>query len=210
MQANEVTKWFGAASHVLRTLAVDFAICLSLVLVAAPSAGQSPGFIDTHSHILNAGRRGPDFRGSLDAAIQRMNQHGIRRIIVMPPPMVDRTYEIESYRFANQAYAGRILLGGGGGSLNVMIQTTAPDAVTDNVKNAFRAHAEQIIAAGAAVFGEIALHHLSLRFSGPQHPYEWIPLGSSTTAAARGHRCRKEHPNRRPYGPCTRGHESPG
>jgi hypothetical protein len=160
-------------------LAVDFAICLSILLLAAPSGlAQVPGIIDTHGHIQNGGQRRTDFRGSLDAAIRRMDQSGIRRIIIMPPPIAPETpaaYEIESYGFAKQAYAGRILPGGGGGSLNVMIQTSAPDTVTDNVKKAFRTRAEQIVAAGAVVFGEIALHHLSLRLMSPQHPYEWTP-----------------------------------
>lgn len=158
-------------------LVVEFAICLSLLLLAAPSGvAQVPGIIDTHGHIENGGKRGTNFRGSLDAALRRMDESGIHRIIIMPPPMAAGTagaYEIESYDFAKQAYAGRILLGGGGGSLNAMIQTSAPDTVTDNVKKAFRARAEQIVAAGAVVFGEIALHHLSLRRMGPQHPYEW-------------------------------------
>jgi hypothetical protein len=56
-----------------------------------------------------------------------------------------------------------------------MIQTSAPDTVTDDIKKAFRTQAEQIVAAGAVVFGEIALHHMSLRIGGPQHPYESTP-----------------------------------
>jgi hypothetical protein len=160
-------------------LAVDFAICLSLLVLTAPSGlAQVPGIIDTHNHIQNGGPRGTDFRGSLDAALRRMDQFGIRRIIVMPPPMAAGTpgaYDIESYGFAKQAYARRILPGGGGGSLNAMIHTSAPDRVTDDVKKAFRTRAEQIVAAGAVAFGEIALHHLSLRPMGPQHPYEWTP-----------------------------------
>ena len=154
-------------------------IALALgALAAPPCVAQVPGIIDTHGHIQNGGRRGTDFRGALNAALGRMDQSGIRRIIIMPPPMAagaPGAYEIESYSFAKQAYGGRILLGGGGGSLNAMIQTSVPDTVTDDVKKAFRTRAEQIVAAGAVVFGEIALHHLSLRPMGPQHPYEWTP-----------------------------------
>ena len=148
------------------------------VLAASPCFAQSPGIIDTHGHIENDGRRGTNFRGDLDAAIGRMDQFGIRRTIIMPPPMAAGTtgaYDIEAYGFAKQSYAGRILPGGGGGSLNAMIQTSAPDAVTDDLKKSFRARAEEIAAAGAVVFGEIAVHHLSLRPMGPKHPYEWTP-----------------------------------
>jgi hypothetical protein len=159
--------------------AANLAIGLSLLLLASRLAlAQTPGFIDTHGHVVNGGQSRTDFRGALDAAIGRMDQSGIRRIIIMPPPMVATVpgaYDIESYNFAKQAYAGRILLGGGGGSLNGMIQATAPENVTDDIKKAFRLRAEQIVAAGAVVFGEIALHHLSLSFMGSRHPYEWTP-----------------------------------
>ncbi|HTM08033.1 MAG TPA: amidohydrolase family protein [Verrucomicrobiae bacterium] len=153
------------------------AAVLALLFIVAPSLAEPPPIIDTHAHISNdvrASRGGPDFRGSLDGAIGRMDRAGIRRIIVMPPPMEPgrSPYEIESYRFAKEAYVGRILTGGGGGSLNGMIQSTAPDSVTEEMKTAFRARAEAIAAAGAVVFGEIALHHMSLAMMGPQHPYE--------------------------------------
>lgn len=161
------------------TRTVACAICLSLLLPAAPPGfAQVPAIIDTHTHVPGGGQRGADFRGALDAALRRMDQYGIRRAIFMPPPMaagMPGAYDIESYGFARQAYAGRILRGGGGGSLNAMIQTSAPDAVTDDLKKAYRARAEEIAAAGAVAFGEIALHHLSLRPMGPQHPYEWTP-----------------------------------
>ncbi len=158
----------------LRTISA----CVFMLLAVPSAIAQVPGIIDTHGHTQNEGARGTDFKGSLDAAIRRMDQSGIRRIIIMPPPMAAETrgaYEIESYAFAKQAYGGRILLGGGGGSLNAMIHTIAPDAVTEDVKKKFRARAEKIVAAGAVVFGEIALHHLSHRLMGPNHPYEWTP-----------------------------------
>ncbi len=155
-----------------------FSACVFMLLAVPSAMAQVPGIIDTHGHIQNGGPHGTNFQGSLDAALRRMDQSGIRRIIIMPPPMAAETrgaYEIESYAFAKQAYGGRILLGGGGGSLNAMIQTIAPDAVTEDVKKKFRARAEKIVAAGAVVFGEISLHHLSLRMMGPNHPYEWTP-----------------------------------
>jgi predicted TIM-barrel fold metal-dependent hydrolase len=147
------------------------------VLIGGHAFAEAPPILDTHSHIVNAsgGRRsGPDFRAALDAAIRSMDRAGIRRAIIMPPPLPPATasYDIESYRFATDAYGGRILPGGGGGSLNGMIHAAASDGVSEDKKSAFRARAHEIAAAGAVVFGEIALHHLSLSMMGPQHPYE--------------------------------------
>ena len=143
--------------------AVNYAaLALSIGLVAAPRAlAQAPAIVDTHAHIFLGGPRGADFGGSLDAAVRRMDQYGIQRAVVMPPPFapgISNAYDIEDYGSAAQAHAGRILPGGGGGSLNAMIHSTAPEAVTDEVKRNFRARAEQIAAAGAVAFGEIALH----------------------------------------------------
>ena len=152
------------------------ALALSL---AAPALAEPPPIVDTHAHISNdarASRGGPNFRAALDGAIGRMDRAGIRRLIVMPPPTPPgrATYDIESYRFAREAYGGRVLPGGGGGTLNAMLQSAAPDAVADEKKNAFRARAEEIAQAGAVVFGEIALHHMSLAQMGQNHPYERI------------------------------------
>ncbi len=167
-------------------LAARSAIGLSLLLFAVSIASaQAPTIIDTHGHLLagkaryqGGGRPSMNAHGALDVALERMDQAGIRRTIIIPPPMVEGTaglYDIESYDFARKSYAGRILIGGGGGSLNVILQSTAPDEVTDEIRKAFRQRAEEIVSAGAVVFGEISLHHLSLRPMGTQHPYEWTP-----------------------------------
>jgi len=172
-------KWFIAICKAVTTLAVAFSIWLGLLLCAAPFAlAQAPVIIDTHSHLFNGGRRGGDFDGSLNAAIRRMDQYGIGQLIIMPPPMVadmPNIYDIESFPLTQKAYAGRIFAAAGGGSLNVMIHATAPDAVTEEKKKTFRTRAEQIAAAGAVAFSEIALHHLSLQQMSSRHPYEWTP-----------------------------------
>ena len=62
---------------------------------------------------------------------------------------------------------------GGGGSLNLMIHEAAKDGgVSEPLRKRFEDRANQILAAGAAGFGEIAVHHLALR---PGHPYESVP-----------------------------------
>lgn len=163
-----------------------------ILLLSAPWAcADLPFIIDAHAHLNNAlvpgvggvrahasGPQGPDFSGAVDAAIGRMDRHGIRQIVLMPPPMppgARAAYELDQLHFAVEKYPGRVLLAGGGGSLNAMIQETPADAVTEEIKQRFRAQAEQIAAAGAVAFGEIAAHHLSLRRMGPRHAYEYSP-----------------------------------
>lgn len=162
-----------------------------MLLLSAPWAGADmPYIIDAHAHLNTIaggfggvrGARGgpgsPDFQGAVEAAIGRMDRHGIRRILLMPPPMppgARAAYELDQLHFAVEKYPDRVSLAGGGGSLNAMIQSTPADAVTDEIKQRFREQAESIIAAGAVAFGEIAAHHLSLRRMGPMHAYEYVP-----------------------------------
>lgn len=159
---------------------------LALILPVPWAMADMPPIIDTHVHLNQqspTGFRGASptlqFNSAVEAALERMDRFGIRRILLMPPPLAPNssvTYDLEALRFAPGKYPDRISLLGGGGSLNAMIHGTPAEAVTDNIKQRFRAQAEQIIAYGGVGFGEIAAHHLSLRLMGPQHPYEWTPL----------------------------------
>lgn len=167
-------------------------LALALAVIPAWAFSDVPPIIDTHTHLENTGgffkkpavgafgvaAPGQNFHKEVEAAIRRMDRYGIRRIVLLPPPMgagAKNIYEIDEIRFAAEQYPDRISLGGGGGSLNGMIQSTPADGVTDEMKQQFRAKAEKIAAAGAVVFGEVAAHHLSLRRMGPNHAYEYVP-----------------------------------
>jgi predicted TIM-barrel fold metal-dependent hydrolase len=104
-----------------------------------------------------------------------MDRLGIRLTLLMPPPQPsDRpiVYDCDALRFVRRDHADRFRLLGGGASLNSMIQDTAPDDVTERVKQRFRARAEEVIACGIVGFGEITAHHMSLARMGSRHPYE--------------------------------------
>lgn len=156
------------------------AFLVALVLFAAPAAqawGQALPLLDTHIHFAGNPRGSMDYRGAMEEALRNLGQNGFDRVIVMPPPFaagMPAIYDIEDFRRAMQAFGKRVFLGGGGLLLNGLIHGTPPDRVTDAVKKRFRADAERVAAAGAVVFGEIALHHLSLGVMGPGHPYEWV------------------------------------
>jgi predicted TIM-barrel fold metal-dependent hydrolase len=160
-------------------LALAARLTLAAAAVAEPcgAAAQTVAIIDTHAHLDNPGFKG-NFHSRVEGAVARMNKFGIGHALLAPPPMPPGhpvPWDIEMIRFAKEAYPGRFSLVGGGGTLNPMIHGTGTDAVTEAVRKAFRARAEQILAAGGVGFGEIALHHMSIVLQGPQHPYESVP-----------------------------------
>jgi predicted TIM-barrel fold metal-dependent hydrolase len=144
---------------------------IGLVLAAGTARAQPAYLIDTHVHLEHQ----TTLSDGAAAAIDSMDHLRMRSIVWMPPPQpqgIRDIYEADKLRAAVDKYPGRIFIAGGGGSLNGILQATAPDAVTDAVAQKFRAQAEQLAGLGIVAYGEIALHHLSMRPMGPQHPYE--------------------------------------
>ena len=102
-----------------------------------------------------------------------MQAESIRTIVVMSPPRPLEGADFESFAEIAKKYAPRIVMLGGGGTLNPMLhEATRSPEVSDEVRRRFEETAERIIASGAKGFGEITAHHVSLL---PSHPYEWMP-----------------------------------
>lgn len=143
---------------------------------AMPPGGRAAGipWIDTHVHLI--GDRGPsmDYRGAVAAALAVMEESGIQKMILMPPPQVEGMAPGDSDSFlpALKGQLARFAFLGGGGSLNPLIQATPPEAVDDRVRRRFEAKAADILKSGAAGFGEMTAHHLSATTG---HPYESTP-----------------------------------
>lgn len=148
----------------------------ALVLWAVCAQAQPGPLIDTHSHFQTVPYK--ELEASRAAAVTNMDRVGIARSLLMPPPFATRTpqwfYDIEDLKFVLQASPGRFALLGGS-TLNIMIHSTAPDAVTDEVRAKFRKRALEIVAAGAVGFGEISALHVSIPAMGPQHAFENAP-----------------------------------
>jgi len=139
-------------------------------------ATEVPGtaaIIDTHVHLPRGGRAGMrEFQPS--ALLAEMDRLRIDRVVLSPPPHQPgapapgfgelRAVARQSRRFAFAA---------GGESLNPLLQATPPERVSADLLRRFGALAEEIAAAGAASFGELAAEHFS---SGRgRHPYESSP-----------------------------------
>jgi hypothetical protein len=144
-----------------------------LACSAAAQTGSRIEWIDVHVHLIVGGRG--DFAGAVGAAVAMMDDAGIRSSVVMPPPFTDdvqNRHDAADFRGLLQAYPGRFGFLGGGGTLNLTLQRTAGRPIDAQTRSDFERTAREILDAGAAGFGEIAVHHLSLLEG---HPYEWIP-----------------------------------
>lgn len=156
----------------------------ALLCRAVLTAGQatSPGgtgirieWIDVHTHLVVGRSGGEDFDGAVETALAAMEEAGIRRIVLMPPPQVSGmpgNHDYERLAGVAKAYPAHLAFLGGGGSLNPILQAAgATDEASGKLKGEFEEKANEILRHGASGFGEITAHHLS-HTSG--HPYESI------------------------------------
>lgn len=133
---------------------------------AAAPAGAASSFIDVHTHPDPA-----DPQRSVQAARSAMPVENAAAIILMPPPFTGESPgRFEADAFLSLAGGGVVVLGGGG-SLNPMIQDSARSGdAGPQVQRAFRQRAEELLQSGAAGFGELAVEH----FEGAT-PYQSVP-----------------------------------
>ncbi len=113
-----------------------------------------------------------DYAPSAGALVALMDQYGVEKAIVMPPPQhpgQKGAYSYHEILDALKKYPDRLVLGGGGGELNPLIAGTDPSEVTESIRTRFKEQAEQIVRDGAHVFGEMTAMHLCMS---PTHHYE--------------------------------------
>lgn len=150
---------------------------LSLSLVSLPRAtarAEEPmAIIDTHVHLAR------NFRGEISQSIaaivlSEMDRFGIEKAILSPPPLPPGREGIGlSELSAAVRRQPRFAFAAGGDSLNPMLQDTPADRVSAGLLRRFTATAEEIAAAGAASFGELAAEHFSSGLG--RHPHESSP-----------------------------------
>lgn len=147
---------------------------LGALLPHAQAQGQGQrAWIDVHFHLVADKGDLESFDEAAAMAIRLMDAENIRTAVIMSPPRPKENFDIESISAVVKKYAPRLVMFGGGGSLNPMLQEAAHSpSVSDEVRRRFADTAMQIVASGARGFGEITAHHVSLS---PSHGYESVP-----------------------------------
>lgn len=141
--------------------------------VADITAQTQRDWIDVHVHLLADKGDLEGFEEAAQTALQIMEAENIRTIAVMSPPRPRMNFDVESLAEVAKKYAPRIVMLGGGGTLNPMLQEAGKSPeVTEPVRRRFEDAARRIVASGAKGFGEITAHHVSLL---PSHAYEPVP-----------------------------------
>ena len=148
---------------------------------AGPPSGQAgPGsgvpYIDTHNHLFG-GRPGMEnYSGAANAALSKMKKLGIRKMVIMPPPLSPGhpvTFDVDELLPVARKYPDRFIVLGGGGLLNVMIHKAGDKVqLPPELEKRFRETALEILSKGAKGFGEFTADHFSLNYD---HPYESVP-----------------------------------
>lgn len=164
-------------------LFVALAWFLALLVLGEDEGGAQPGgtsgrleWIDVHVHFVGGKSGRQDYEGAARTALGVMDESGIRKMVVMPPPQDYSNapnYDYDSFLEAVKRHPARFAFLGGGGSLNVMLQAAGDSrALSNELKREFEHKANEILRHGGVGFGEITAHHLS-HTSG--HPYESAP-----------------------------------
>lgn len=136
-------------------------------------AQSQKDWIDVHFHLIADKGDLVSFDEAAQRALRIMDAERIQTLVVMSPPRPHENFDIESLADVVKKYGPRIVMFGGGGSLNPMLQEAGKSPeVPEGVRRRFEETAQRIIASGAKGFGEITAHHVSLS---PSHGYESVP-----------------------------------
>ncbi len=138
-------------------------------------------FIDTHVHLHGkygrAGQEVVDYEAAADKAFETMDEIGVDKALVMPPPISADPNQRGKYDYTEllevtKKHRKQLGFLGGGGTLNPMIQQAADTSkITSETRRSFEEKADEIVSAGAVGFGEMTALHFSFR---AEHPYEEV------------------------------------
>lgn len=100
------------------------------------------------------------------------------RIVFMPPPFTADSpgrYDADTVLPASKGYTDKLVVLGGGGTLNSMIQESAKTGnVPPEIRQKFKQRAEELLGLGAVGFGELTAEHFEgatpYQSAPPDHP----------------------------------------
>jgi predicted TIM-barrel fold metal-dependent hydrolase len=136
--------------------------------------------VDVHQHLnafaMQQGKLKIDWDAAAKMAITLMDEVGIQKILIMPPPLTadhQSKYDYTELAAITKSYPDRFAFVAGGGTLNpILNQAVASGSVSASMKSEFETKAKEIVRAGAAAFGEIASLHFSFSDT---HPFIYAP-----------------------------------
>ena len=138
--------------------------------VKTPAAALSP-FIDVHTHLEKEVAE-----KSIEAAAKAMPVENNAKYLFLPSPFDEEghgSFDIEFIQSAAAKHPGTIVISGGGGTLNPMVQQAArAGKVSPELEKKFRERAEEIARQGAVGFGELTAEH---RPSASTPSYQSVP-----------------------------------
>ena len=92
-------------------------------LMISDAHAQAQGeWIDVHFHLVADKDDLESFDEAAQTALRMMDAENIRTIVIMSPPRPNENFDIESITAVAKKYAPRIVMFGGGGTLNPMLQ----------------------------------------------------------------------------------------
>lgn len=185
-----------STSRSILALAV-LALLTTAVIFVVPSLRQKPvsitdgtqepaliGWMDTHTHPAGNAVKDGEKAGDtvctddacLDQLVATMDRYGIEKTVLFYTPGAKGGEQGLAKELALAAAiadrSDRLVFGGGGATLNGMIQQAgSTGVVSPQMRASFESVARRLVDAGAHVFGETVALHLS---GGPFHPFEQV------------------------------------
>jgi predicted TIM-barrel fold metal-dependent hydrolase len=167
---------FAAAFVATSAVAVTLAAAQTGSSRTAMLKRSATPYIDAHVHI---DQNDPD--NAVALLIEAMDHlNGARAFIQTEPygPANPARWDIEKVMGAVKKHPGRVIVMGGGGTLNPMIlQAYRTGKADPEMRKKFRERAQEILAEGAAGFGELSIEHFATPAS-PVKEYEYAPADS--------------------------------
>ena len=131
---------------------------LLLLALAAVAPALTP-YIDAHTHFDEL-----DLAASIDSALAALGRQNAAALFLLTPP---DTFDHPGHSDADgilplaRAHRGKLVVLGGGGTLNAMVQQVPAGEVGPQIRKQFQDRAEELLREGVGGFGEVTAEHFA-------------------------------------------------